>query len=424
MAEMKKKYGLVTAVCMVVGIVVGSGIFFQTENIINKAGGNILIGFLALVLGAIAMIFGSMIFGEFARRYEKTNGIVDYTEVAFGNKLGYLVGWFKSIIYYPGLISVLSWVSARYTLLAFNYGGDVINSNATWILAFIYLVSFYVFNYFAPIISGKFQVGSTFIKLVPLITIGVVATIAGLANGVTLENYGQAIDFGVTSGTPIANLLRATVVTTFAYEGWLISASINKEIHDSKRTLPKALVMGTTAIMCIYLLYYLGVTSFITLDKIDGSEVKVISEMLFGKFGGAIIFFFIAISCVGTLNGLVLGSIRNPYSIAIRGQGIMPEKIVKLNKKFIKQKSQDFIDAIESLSKKIEKEDDEHKLEVLSRKVKYIFDKIKGLRKEGLKKSGEFNSFNIIFKVLRRMGYIDTLYNLKLNTYDKIKTLK
>lgn len=97
---------------------------------------------------------------------------------------------------------------------------------------------------------------------------------------------------------------------------------------------------------------------------------------------------------------------------------------IKLNKKFIKQKSQDFIDAIESLSKKIEKEDDEHKLEVLSRKVKYIFDKIKGLRKEGLKKSGEFNSFNIIFKVLRRMGYIDALYNLKLNTYDKIKSIK
>lgn len=97
---------------------------------------------------------------------------------------------------------------------------------------------------------------------------------------------------------------------------------------------------------------------------------------------------------------------------------------VKLNKKFIKQKSQDFIDAIESLSKKIEKEDDEYKLEVLSKKVKYIFDKIKGLRKEGLKKSGEFNSFNIIFKVLRRMGYIDALYNLKLNTYDKIKSIK
>lgn len=97
---------------------------------------------------------------------------------------------------------------------------------------------------------------------------------------------------------------------------------------------------------------------------------------------------------------------------------------ISLNKKFIKQKSQDFIDAIESLSNKIEKEDDEHKLDVLSRKVKNLFDKIKGLRKEGLKKSGEFNSFNIIFKVLRRMGYIDTLYNLKLNTYDKIKTLK
>lgn len=97
---------------------------------------------------------------------------------------------------------------------------------------------------------------------------------------------------------------------------------------------------------------------------------------------------------------------------------------VKLNKKFIKQKSVDLIEKIDSLSDKIDKETDEHKLEVLSRCVKSIFDKIKGLRKEGLKKSGEYNSFNIIFKVLRRMGYIDKLYNLKLNTYDKIKSLK
>lgn len=97
---------------------------------------------------------------------------------------------------------------------------------------------------------------------------------------------------------------------------------------------------------------------------------------------------------------------------------------IKLNKKFIRLKTVDFIENFEKLSKAIDKETDEYKLEVLSKKVKYLFDKIKGLRKEGLKKSGEFNSFNIIYKVLRRMGYIDAIYNLKLNTYDKIKTLK
>ena len=97
---------------------------------------------------------------------------------------------------------------------------------------------------------------------------------------------------------------------------------------------------------------------------------------------------------------------------------------VKMNTKFIKQKTKDLIDKIDDLSDRIEKETDEHKLEVLSRCVKAVFDKIKGLRKEGLKKSGEFNTFNILFKVLRRMGYIDKLYNLKLNTYDKIKSLK
>jgi hypothetical protein len=94
-----------------------------------------------------------------------------------------------------------------------------------------------------------------------------------------------------------------------------------------------------------------------------------------------------------------------------------------MNKKFIREKARLLINKIE-LSEKIESEKDEYKLDILSKKVKSLFDKIKGIRKESLKKYGEMSTGNIIFKILRRLGYIDKLYNIKLNTYDKIKSLK
>ena len=97
---------------------------------------------------------------------------------------------------------------------------------------------------------------------------------------------------------------------------------------------------------------------------------------------------------------------------------------ISMNKKFIREKARLLINKIDELSEKVENEKDEYKLDILSKKIKTLFDKIKGIRKESLKKYGEMSTGNIIFKILRRLGYIDKLYNIKLNTYDKIKSLK
>lgn len=97
---------------------------------------------------------------------------------------------------------------------------------------------------------------------------------------------------------------------------------------------------------------------------------------------------------------------------------------ISMNKKFIREKARLLINKIDELSEKVENEKDEYKLDILSKKIKSLFDKIKGIRKESLKKYGEMSTGNIIFKILRRLGYIDKLYNIKLNTYDKIKSLK
>ena len=89
--ELKKKYGLLTAICMVVGIVVGSGVFFKAEAILNKTGGNLKIGILAWVIGGVIMIVSAYTFSILATKYEKVNGVVDYAEAMCGKKYAYFM---------------------------------------------------------------------------------------------------------------------------------------------------------------------------------------------------------------------------------------------------------------------------------------------------------------------------------------------
>ena len=96
--KLEKKYGLPTAICMVVGTVVGSGVFFKAEAVLNKTGGNMPLGILAwLIVGAI-MIICSYVFAIMATKYEKVNGLVDYAEATLGDRYAYNIGWFMATI--------------------------------------------------------------------------------------------------------------------------------------------------------------------------------------------------------------------------------------------------------------------------------------------------------------------------------------
>lgn len=99
-------------------------------------------------------------------------------------------------------------------------------------------------------------------------------------------------------------------------------------------------------------------------------------------------------------------------------------KAIKLNKFMIKEKVSKFIKQIDLLEKELNKCDDEYKMDEISKKAKSIFDKIKGIRKESLKKGGEMSSGNIIFKCLRRFGYLSKLTDIKSKTYDKLYSIK
>ena len=123
--QLKKRYGLFTAICMVVGIVIGSGVFFKAQDILKYTNGNMLLGILAWIIGGVVMIICAFTFANFATQYLKVNGVVDYAEAIVGKKYAYMTGWFLSTIYFPAMTSVLAWVSARYTLVLFDASADI-----------------------------------------------------------------------------------------------------------------------------------------------------------------------------------------------------------------------------------------------------------------------------------------------------------
>lgn len=315
--KLDKKYGLFTAIAMVIGIVIGSGVFFKAEKVLTATGGNLLLGIIAWVIGGIIMISCAYTFAVMATKYEYVNGVVDYAEAAMGKKYGYFVGWFMALIYYPTLTSVLAWVSARYTAVLFGFS---ITGGECMTIACFYLVGIFALNTLSPVLAGKFQVSTTIIKLIPLLLMAVVGTIVGSVNGMTAYNFTTVVKEVNTSTA----LFTAVVATAFAYEGWIIATSINAELKDAKKNLPLALIGGTFAIMIVYILYYVGLAGAVTNQTMmSGGEAgaKLAFETIFSSLGGSLIFVFVIISCLGTLNGLMLGCTRGLYSLAVRGRG-------------------------------------------------------------------------------------------------------
>ncbi len=318
--ELKRKYGLPTAISMVVGIIIGSGIFFKAQKVLEVSEGSLPISVLAWVIGGLIMIVCSVAFANLASRYERVNGIVDYAEVAVSPKYGYLVGWFMTIIYYPAITSVLAWVSARYFCELF--GMDITGGGCLAIAAFFMCAS-YGINAISPKLAGKFQVGTTVIKLVPLIAVGIIGTVIGLTNGLTAANFSAP----VVSATfaPGSALFISVCATAFAYEGWIIATSINSELIDGKKNLPKALVSGALIVITVYILYNVGLFGAVERDVVLNQGTTPAFSALFGSAGATIVAALIVVSCLGTLNGLMLGCTRGLYSIAVRGVGPKPE---------------------------------------------------------------------------------------------------
>jgi len=339
--KLEKRYGLFTAICMVVGIVIGSGVFFKAQTILTKTGGDMPMGIVAWLIGGFIMLVCLLTFSFMAQKYEKVNGLVDYAEATVGPQYAYYLGWFTTVMYYPVLTGILSWLSARYTLVflvsvnpAFPLmipaaeGGCVFGPECM-VLTLFYICLNFAINALSPKLAGKVQTSTTVIKLIPLGLMAVVGIAYGLLNGTLTNNFTTV---AVVEGASGNLMFTAVCATAFAYEGWIVATSINAELKDAKRNLPKALIIGGIVIIMTYLCYYIGVAGGASNQQLIEEGATVAFTNIFGGVLGNILNLFVAISCLGTANGLMLACTRGMYSLASRKEGPNPEIFSQVDK--------------------------------------------------------------------------------------------
>ncbi len=328
MEKLTQKYGLITAICMVVGTVIGSGVFFKAQNVLVATGGNMIIGIAAWVITGLLMIICSSQFAVMATKYEKVSGLVDYAEATCGKGYAYYMAWFMVNLYYPGMTSVLAWVSARYFGVLF--GWDMVGPEVLALAGF-FLVASYVINALSPKLAGKFQISATVIKLIPIVLMAVVGTVVGLSNGTLTNNFANVVTEAV-GGSTSSGLFAAIVATVFAYEGWIVATSINAELKNPKKNLPIALIIGSLIVVSAYVFYFIGVAGGASNSVLieEGATTAFIN--IFGGVGGTLLNICIVISCLGTLNGLMVGATRGMYAMAAREEGPRPEVFGQIDK--------------------------------------------------------------------------------------------
>lgn len=321
-----KKFGLITTIAMIVGIVIGSGIFFKTDDILIQTNGSVLLGCLAWLFGAVGIIFGGLSVSVLAEKSDEAGGIVTYMELVGNKTTGFLTGWFLTIIYYPALNGVISWVAALYTCLLF---GIEPMSATHWMIAIGYLIGIALVNAYATKLAGVLQSTTMFIKLIPLILIAVIGLLFG--NPGTLFTDTQNITRLFTTSSA------AIVSVAFAFDGWLVAPSICHEVKNAKRNIPLALVAGPIFIMVVYLSYFVGMTSLLGPERImalGDAHIYEVANLIFGGFGAKLILIFVVISVLGTVNGLYLALARMPYALALRKELPFHEAISTVHPKF------------------------------------------------------------------------------------------
>ena len=152
--------------------------------------------------------------------------------------------------------------------------------------------------------------------------------IVGSAKGTLPQNFATVIDPAKGS---MSGLFGGVVATVFAYEGWIVATSINAELKNPKKNLPIALVIGSIIVVTAYVLYFLGVSGGASTAILIEKGAPTAFTNIFGNVGGILLQICIVISCLGTLNGLMVGATRGMYAIAARGQGPRPKMFSQID---------------------------------------------------------------------------------------------
>ena len=322
--DLKKEIGLPGALAIVIGLVIGSGIFFKASTVFKNAGTPML-GILAWVVGGIITMASALTIAEIAAAIPKTGGVFEYLKELYSEKLAFLFGWVQTLIYVPGAVAALSIVfvtQATYFM--------PMTSLQQKMLAIFMILLIMAINSISTKLGSKVQFLATIGKLIPIFVIIIFGLIKGTAHGFSAPAVSTSGSIG------LAGFGAAILGTLWAYDGWIAVGNMAGELKNPKKDLPKSIIIGLTVIIAVYILINLAIVNIMPVSAVIASK-KATSDaavILFGNGGASLIAAGIMISVFGALNGYLMTGVRIPFAMAQDNLFPFAKFFSKLNDKF------------------------------------------------------------------------------------------
>ncbi len=317
--RLPRRLGLWSAVAVVIGSTIGSGIFRTPASIAQRVD-DVPLFLLSWVLGGAVTLCGALTYAELAAMFPRSGGIYVFIREAFGPLPAFLFGWGELLIIRPGAYGAISITSSAYTLrvLGVDPAGTVVTIagqaiRAEQLLAAAYVGIVAVVNYVGIHRAAILQNVSTALKvgaLGALVLLGfALGGGHGLAPGPMLA---QRASVGVSP------FLLAMVAILWAYDGWGDLAFVGGEVKDPQRNLPRAMFIGTGSVVALYLAANLVYLRLIPIQQMKGAELVAadVARVLLGGAGLVAVSAAVAVSTFGTLNGSMMTAPRIFFAMA------------------------------------------------------------------------------------------------------------
>jgi len=316
-----RRIGLWTAIAILVGSTIGSGIFRSPAGITDKVPGPLPLLAVWVVGGTFALC-GALTLAEAASAYPRTGGVYAFIKEAWGRLPAYLFGWAELVMIRAAALGAISTTFAEYFIrVTGNDPGTAPYSTYTHWVAAAAIFTAGAISYTGVRRAGAMVNLMTSAKVIGLLVIIVLAFTMGLPK--TGGHYTPAVPAGSFS---IAAFGLALVSVLWVYDGWADVSFVAGEVDNPTRNLPRVLIYGTLGIITIYLLANLAYLAVLSVDEIRASPLVAadVAQRLLGTPGAAFVSVVVMISTFGTLNAVMITGPRVIFATAADGMLFKP----------------------------------------------------------------------------------------------------
>jgi basic amino acid/polyamine antiporter, APA family len=320
-AQLPRALGLRHAIAIVVGTIIGSGIFLVPKEMMQAVGSAKLV-YLAWIVGGILSIFGALTYAELGALKPQAGGEYVYVRDGYGPLAGFLYAWTWFVIAKPASIATITIGLMRIlgTFHAFNFlSNEAVTSPfaITWaqLGAILATIAISGLNYIGVRKAGDFQYFFTWLKVL------MIAAIVGVAfsfRGGTFHNFSTSFS-GATGG--VSGFMVALVAALWAYDGWNDLNMVSEEIEHPERNIPLGLIVGVLLVAGLYMATNAAVQYVLPAMQVAASDrpASDATRLAIGAVGAMIVSAGMALSMLVGLNGTVMSGGRVPFAVARDG---------------------------------------------------------------------------------------------------------